>query len=73
MESSPSGSGLSQPLKPFFLNVCNHNQEKLSFSALYNSGGERLTTALVHPYGVALYSLGPAKTYDFVKDRSKRD
>lgn len=28
MESSPSGSGLSQPLKPFFLNVWKHNRER---------------------------------------------
>lgn len=33
MESSPSGSGLSQPLKPFFRNVCDDRVKK--------SGGRR--------------------------------
>lgn len=39
MESSPSGSGLSHPLKPFFLKVCDSKKEmKLVTLVTWNQG-----------------------------------
>lgn len=46
MESSPSGSGLSQPLNPFFLNVCKHNRDSVRSA---NGDGEHGQAPPKHP------------------------